>query len=172
MPDLLARVAEKKAEFDRLRPLAPHGLGNLEHVHDLELTYSSNQPRYVLTDAGRRAFPLPAEVPALMGDLSAWLRAAPGTPATAFEVHRRLVDIHPFNDGNGRTARLLMDLLLLRGGYPPVSVRPQDRAAYVASLQEAQSGQGAQTFNRLLYERLDATLDEYITALNASLPKS
>src|SRR5689334_18783854 len=42
MRDLLARIAEKKAELDRLRALAPHGLGNLEHVHDLELTYTSN----------------------------------------------------------------------------------------------------------------------------------
>jgi Fic family protein len=251
MQDLLARIAAKRAELARLRQLVPHGLGNLEHVHDLELTYTSNaiegntltaaettlvveqgltiggkplrdhleaidhfeairyvrslarspaplteadirnlhslivrrsnpeiagryadQPRYVLTDAGRHAFPLPVEVPALIGDLAAWLRSAPDDPATAFGTHRRLVEIHPFNDGNGRTARLLMNLLLLRGGYPVVAVRPQDRPAYVAALQEAQAGGGAENFERLLYERLDATLDEYIAALNASLPKS
>ena len=61
-------------------------------------------------------------------------------------AHRRLVDIHPFNDGNGRTARLVMNLILIRGGYP------------IRSLQQEQAGQGAESFNALLYRRLDATL--------------
>jgi Fic family protein len=126
----------------------------------------ADQGRYVLTDAGRHGFPSPAEVPALMGDFAAWLRAAPVTPETAFTAHRRLVDIHPFNDGNGRTARLLMNLVLIRGGYPPVAVRPEDRLAYIRALQQAQAGQGDATFNRLLHERLDATLTDYIAALS------
>ena len=63
-----------------------------------------------------------------MGDFAAWLALAPDTPHTAFTAHRRLVDIHPFNDGNGRSARLLMNLILIRGGYPPVAVRPEDPA--------------------------------------------
>ncbi len=245
MDKLLDRIAAKKAELDRLRPLSPRGLSNLEHVHDLELTYTSNaiegntltaaettlvveqgitiggkplkdhleaidhddairyvralahqatpltkmdvrtlhslvvkrsdpeiagryadQGRYVLTEAGRHGFPSPAEVPALMGDFAAWLGAAPDTPATAFTAHRRLVDIHPFNDGNGRTARLLMNLVLLRGGYPPVAVRPEDRPAYLRALQQA----GPESLDRLLYERLDATLGEYLSALQQALP--
>ena len=105
-----------------------------------------------------------------MADSAAWLRGAPATPETAFTAHRRLVDIHPFNDGNGRAARLLMNLLLLRGGYPPVAVRPEDRPAYIAALQQAQAGHGAEAFTRLLNQRLDATLDEYLTALQAALP--
>ena len=76
---------------------------------------------YVETDSGRHHFPSPAQVPALMGDFAQWLGAAAATPETAFVAHRRLVEIHPFNDGNGRTARLLMNLVLLRGGYPPVA---------------------------------------------------
>ena len=247
MDKLLDRIAAKKAEFDRLRLLAPHGLSNLEHVHDLELTYTSNaiegntltaaettlvieqgitiggkplkdhleaidhhdaihyvralarqatpltqmdvrtlhslvvrrsepeiagryadQGRFVLTEAGRHSFPSPAEVPALMGDFAAWLGAAPDTPGTAFTAHRRLVDIHPFNDGNGRTARLLMNLVLLRGGYPPVAVRPEDRPAYVRALQQS----GPENLDRLLYERLDATLGEYLTTLQQALPGS
>jgi Fic family protein len=126
--------------------------------------------RYVNTDRGRRAFPSPAEVPALMGDFAAWLRAAPLVPETAFAAHRSLVDIHPFDDGNGRTARLLMNLILIRGGYPPVAVRPDDRLVYLGSLQEAQAGRGDEGFRRLLYERLDATLDEYLRAARATLP--
>jgi Fic family protein len=111
----------------------------------------ADQGRYVLTDTGRHSFPSPAEVPALMGEFARWLAAAPATPETAFAAHRRLVDIHSFNDGNGRTARLLMNLMLIRGGYPPIAVRPQDRPAYLHALQQAQAGQGAASFNRLLY---------------------
>ena len=100
-----------------------------------------------------------------MGDLAAWLGAAPATPDAAFTAHRRLVDIHPFNDGNGRTARLLMNLVLIRSGYPPIAVRPEDRPSYIRALQEAQSGQGTESFDNLLYERLHATLEDYLSAL-------
>jgi Fic family protein len=122
-------------------------------------------PRYVRTETGRHSFPAPVAIPALMGDLAGWLALAPNTPETAFEAHRRLVEIHPFNDGNGRTARLLMNLVLLRGGYPPVAVRPEDRLEYIRSLQQEQAGQGAGGFHALLYRRLDATLQEYLIVL-------
>ena len=248
MDKLLQQVARKKVELDGLWRQSPGGLVNLQHAHDLELTFTSNaiegntlsaaetalviekgitiggkrlrdhleaidhyeaigyvrelarrgtplteralrdlhslvvkrsapdiagryadQGRYVVTVAGRHAFPSPAEVPALMSDFAAWLSAAPDTPATAFTAHRRLVDIHPFNDGNGRTARLLMNLILIRGGYPPVAVRPEDRPAYIHALQQAQAGKGTEAFERLLHERLDATLDEYLRALREAL---
>ena len=122
-------------------------------------------PRYVRTETGRYSFPSPAEVPALMRDFAAWLATAPDTPDTAFTAHHRLIHIHPFNDGNGRTARLLMNLVLIRGGDPPVAVRPEDRLEYIRSLQQEQAGQGAENFTALLYRRLDATLGEYLNAL-------
>jgi Fic family protein len=158
----LARQARPVTEMD-VRTL--HRLVLLRSMPHIAGQYA-DQGRFVLTARGRRAFPTPAEIPALMGDFSAWLGAATDTPGTAFSAHRRLVDIHPFNDGNGRTARLLMNLLLLRAGYPPVSVRPEDRPAYLAALQEdAAPPDGMPAFDRLLHERLDATLDEYLSAL-------
>lgn len=126
-------------------------------------------PRYVRTETGRHTFPSPVEVPALMSDFARWLAAAPNTAETAVKAHRTLVDIHPFNDGNGRTARLLMNLVLIRGGYPPVAVRPEDRVAYIHALQAAQSGQGSEAFDRLMYERLDATLNDYMDILSRSI---
>ncbi len=125
----------------------------------------ADMPRYVRTETGRYSFPTPTEIPSLMGDFAAWMATAPNTPDTAFAAHRRLVDIHPFNDGNGRTARLLMNLILIRSGYPPVAVRPEDRLDYIRSLQEEQAGQGVESFNALLYKRLDATLNEYLSLL-------
>ena len=122
-------------------------------------------PRYVRTEAGRHEFPSPIEIPVLMGDFAKWLTSAPNAPESAYTAHRRLVDIHPFNDGNGRAARLLMNLILIRGGYPPIAVRPEDRPAYIRALQQSQAGLGSEGFDNLLYERLDATLGEYLSAL-------
>jgi Fic family protein len=164
--DLARRIATPLTEMD-VRSL--HRLVVLRSHPEIAGSYA-NQGRYVLTDAGRRTFPSPAEVPSLMGDFASWLGAAADTPQTAFTAHRRLVDIHPFNDGNGRTARLQMNLMLIRGGYPPVAVRPVDRPAYIHGLQQAQDGHGAEAFDRLLYERLDATLAEFLSALREALP--
>ncbi len=75
--------------------------------------------------------PNAAKIPQLMKDYGEWLAKATPEPATTFDPHFRLVAIHPFGDGNGRTARLLMNLLLLREEYPPVAVRPEDRKEYL-----------------------------------------
>jgi len=80
------------------------------------------------------------------------------------------VDIHPFNDGNGRVGRLLMNLILLRAGYPPIAVRLEDRPAYIRALQRAQAGEGDKTFSDLLYERLSDTLDDYLRLLEEAKP--
>jgi Fic family protein len=105
-----------------------------------------------------------------MGDYARWLTGSTDTPQNAFDAHRRLAEIHPFDDGNGRTARLLMNLILIRGGYPPVAVRPEDRPAYIAALQHSQAGKGAESFDLLLYQRLDETLGEYLRASREAFP--
>ncbi len=163
---------------DPARRQAPITEIDLQNLHRLVVLRSkpdiagryADQGRYVSTDKGRRSFPSPAELPALMGDFAAWLGPAPDRPDVAFGAHRRLVEIHPFNDGKGPMARLLMNLVLIRGGYPPVAVRPEDRAAYIAALQVAQAGGGTDAFDRLLYERLDATLAAYVSAARQAIP--
>jgi Fic family protein len=162
----LGRQATPLTEMD-IRGL--HRFVVLRSRPDIAGSYA-DQGRYVVTDTGRHAFPSPAEVPALMGDFVAWLRDTPDTPETAFRAHRDLVDIHPFNDGNGRTARLLMNLILIRGGYPPVAVRPVDRPAYIQALQAHQEGKGFDAFDLLLFQRLDATLDESLAAIREAIP--
>jgi Fic family protein len=103
--------------------------------------------------------PSPFEIPALMGDLAVWLGAAPAGPETAFAAHARLVAIHPFSDGNGRTARLLMNLLLIQAGYPPVVIGPEHRVAYIDTLQALQLRSDPKRYQRFMTERLAASLD-------------
>ena len=53
-------------------------------------------------------------------------------------AHRRLVDIHPFTDGNGRIARLLMNMVLLNKGYQIISIPPVLRHEYISALKASQ----------------------------------
>jgi Fic family protein len=115
-------------------------------------------------------FPNPAKIPQLMEEFAAWLILAPPDPAMAFEAHFRLTAIHPFGDGNGRATRLLMNLLLIRGGYPPLAVRPEDRKAYLDSLERASLSGDAAPYQILLHWRLDATMEAYLSALQEALP--
>ena len=116
-------------------------------------------------------FPNPAKLPELMASLGSWLAAAPAEPAAAFEGHVRLTAIHPFADGNGRTARLLTNLMLIRGGYPPVAVRPVDRTTYLDALERGSLAEDPRPFQALMHERLDATLAEYLDVLKEALPE-
>ncbi len=163
----LSWVLEIASQHDT--PIIEADIRNLHHLvvansrPEIAGSYADSA-RYVNTDSGVHNFPTPTEVPALMEAFSRWLGAAPNTPQTAFEAHRRFVGIHPFNDGNGRTARLLMNLVLTRAGYPPVAIRPEDRPAYIAALEIDQRGGGHAAFDRLMFDRLDQTLDMYLDA--------
>lgn len=123
----------------------------------------ADQGRFIRTNTGRHVFPTPVEVPALMEAFIGWLTAAPADIDRAIEAHRRFVAIHPFNDGNGRTARLLMNLLLIGAGYPPVAVRPADRLRYIEALADDQAGHGSDAYQGLMLERLEAMLIEYLS---------
>ncbi len=115
--------------------------------------------------------PSPAEIPPLMGDLAQWLQTTPLNPATAFAAHERLVAIHPFSDGNGRTGRLLMNLLLLKNGYPPTIIGPEHRVRYLDSLQSLQENGNRQLYNDFMAERLEESLSKHLEMLSRGLDR-
>ncbi|XP_055924686.1 protein adenylyltransferase Fic-like [Argiope bruennichi] len=78
-------------------------------------------------------------------------------------AHYRLAHIHPFVDGNGRTARLLMNLILMKAGYPPVIIRKQDRSMYYNTLQMANEGD-VRPFIRFIAHCTECTLDVFLNA--------
>lgn len=65
---------------------------------------------------------------------------APHLPAELAWLHTRFEQVHPFLDGNGRAGRLLLNLMLVRLGYPPAIIRKGDRARYLDALQQADEG--------------------------------
>ena len=111
--------------------------------------------------------PNPVKIPDLMQEFMKWLVG--DNPdhiiKIAADTHYKLVSIHPFSDGNGRTARLLMNLLLMQQGFPLAIIRKEDRLAYINSLEKAQKGGGLDDFYNLIYEAVDRSLDIYLEAL-------
>jgi Fic family protein len=102
------------------------------------------------------------KVPALMNELITTLKAADNHVATiATYAHLQLVTIHPFVDGNGRTARLLMNLLLLQQNYPLVIIDVKDRATYISAIQKALQGKEDDYYN-FMYAAIEHSLDEYL----------
>jgi Fic family protein len=82
--------------------------------------------------------------------------------ATVF--HHKLVWIHPFFDGNGRTVRLAMNLLLMRSGFPQAIILKNDRKKYYEALNQANSG-NYQKLTLLMCQSLERTLNIYLNAL-------
>ena len=113
-------------------------------------------------------FPNPAKIPELMSEFGVSLAQARPSLDAAFDAHYRLTAIHPFADGNGRTARLLMNLVLLRAGYPPVPVRPADRADYLRTLEIGSVEGDLEPFRVLMKQLLADTLSAYVDVLKES----
>lgn len=111
--------------------------------------------------------PNPIKVPDLMGEFIKWLVADNPNHIVkiAADAHYKLVSIHPFSDGNGRTSRLLMNLLLMQTGFPPAIIRKEDRLAYINSLEKAQKGGSLDDFYNLIYGAVDRSLDIYLEAI-------
>lgn len=83
----------------------------------------------------------------------------------AAEMHERLVSIHPFIDGNGRTSRLVMNLILLQHAYPIVSLKGDlnSRKRYYKALEAVQVNHEHDDFYRLIIERTADSLNQHIS---------
>ena len=143
--------------------LAIHGL-ILKGVDDVNAGRYRNMA--VRISGSAVVMPNPLKVPDLMEEFMRGLTARNSLHPVAFagEAHYRLVTIHPFVDGNGRTARLLMNLLLLMRGYPPAIIRTRDRLAYIGALERAQLGGSRSDFDALIAKAADRSLDIYLKA--------
>lgn len=109
--------------------------------------------------------PEPVAVPGLMADLGNWLNSDEAAALHPVErvamAHFRLVHVHPFTDGNGRTARLLMNLVLMRAGYPPAVIRVEHRPVYYDALDAAHEGD-TEPFVRLVVKVAERALDTWL----------
>jgi len=119
--------------------------------------------------AGATFSPPPSvEVGQRVRELLVWLESNPEEflPVELAAVfHHRFVQIHPFTEGNGRTARLLMNIILMGYGYPfIVNITSRDRGKYLRALSEADMGDDA-VFVDFVALSVERALDIYLQAL-------
>lgn len=130
--------------------LVPNYDQNKEKDVEINPRHWKTKPNYLLTPTGEKLeFLAPEEVPAAMNELINWAnnhlhqntlnrhnkkkyQLHPLKVACGF--HKRFIDIHPFGDGNGRMARILMNLILIQQGYMPAIVYLEQRRLYYNAL--------------------------------------
>ncbi|OAV72887.1 p120 protein [Bacteroidales bacterium Barb6] len=110
-------------------------------------TYKSH-PNFVITETREELYyASPEETPAFMTALIDWYRAEeakgelPPVELAAL-LHFRYIRVHPFEDGNGRIARLLVNYVLLRHGYPMIIIKSEDKQNYIHILNECDNAVG------------------------------
>jgi Fic family protein len=158
--------------FDYIVSLVNQGKINYEDVilriHSLILAGidDSNRGRYrsvrVRIAGSNVVLPNPLKVPDLMRNFAEKLDKKPDSVLKAFEAHYKLVEIHPFIDGNGRTARLLMNLTLMRAGYLPMVIAPIERKRYISSINSRNTKSNLIGYYRYMLRVLKKSLDIYV----------
>lgn len=110
--------------------------------------------------------PHPREVPWRMKKLAEWVGGIQGEhPAkVAADFHLRFVEIHPFIDGNGRTARLLMNLVLLGHGYPMAIIKIEERQMYMKAIEEGILTGSLENFYSVIAGAVERSLDAWTAA--------
>jgi Fic family protein len=143
------------------------------HIHKLimlGITEDAGQYRAAgVRITGASFMPPPSsEVRPRMNELLKWLKDNPDehTPIELTAVfHHRFVQIHPFIEGNGRTARLLMNAILMRNGYPFIAIVPKrDRPKYLKALMEADLG-NLSAFVNFIARCVERALDLYLNSI-------
>jgi Fic family protein len=155
------------------KPKAVPSEGELLQLHSLILRGIDDEHAgcyrnvTVMISGSSVVLPNPFKVPELMEEFIAWLAKARTLHPVelAAEAHYRLVTIHPFIDGNGRTARLLMNLILISHGYPPAIISKRDRLAYISSLEKAQLGGSLDDYLKIISKAVDRSLNIYLKAI-------
>ena len=123
------------------KTISQDGIPGTKTVRVGEYKSSDN---HVITRTGEIfRFASAAETPAMMSDLVSWYGAKVAENyepiLLATEFHYKFIRIHPFDDGNGRAARILMNFILMKFGFPPVIVREDQKEDYLSTLEQALS---------------------------------
>jgi Fic family protein len=153
-----------------LQPKLPINEDTILGIHKRILSGIDNENAGVYRDIRVRIshssaiLPNPLKVPSLMKEFNGWIATAKmSAPLKSIEAHYRLVSIHPFVDGNGRTGRMFMNMILLRNSYAPIIIRKIDRKRYLTSLETYQTrgdaGQYAKFMLGALLKSLSMAID-------------
>jgi Fic family protein len=169
---LIRELAGRDAEVteDVVRDLHATVLAGIDHAYAGR--YRQEPVRIV---GSQHVPPNYVRVPALMAGLYAFYddnKSSMHPVQLAAELHEKLVSIHPFRDGNGRTSRLLMNLILLRNGFPVtvISSERDERQRYYDTLEAANLQQPADNtaFQRFVAENVQQWLIRYLEMITVN----
>jgi Fic family protein len=130
----------------------------------IEVGKYKTQPNHVITVTGETFFfATPEETPIKMQELIEWFRKERETNEVnpiilSALFHYKFIRIHPFDDGNGRTARILMNFILMQFGFPPVIIRTEDKENYYRVLRLADADE-LEPFIEYIAENLVRSLE-------------
>ena len=128
----------------------------LSGIDDYNAGFYRNCP--VRISGSRVILPNPMKVPDLMKEFFEKFDSIKDVE-DIIKTHLDFVSIHPFSDGNGRCARLLMNLLLMQNGYCPIIIRPRDRKRYINSIEKAQLTGDIDDYVKFMVTRLSQSFD-------------
>ncbi len=127
----------------------------------------------VIIGGAKHTPPDALQVPQKMRDLIIWLNLQKDKMSIielSALLHHKLVHIHPFFDGNGRTARLTMNLFLMQAGYPLVVIMKNDRKKYYDMLDKADNGK-YEPLIKFIAQSIERSLDIYLKTLTPATTK-
>jgi fido (protein-threonine AMPylation protein) len=163
--DLLRNLTDRRTDITIEMILDIHRV-LMDKILDADLA-GHFRPMAVSISGSRHVPPPAREVPHLMNVWCDWLTGAglryPALVRAAV-AHHAFLAVHPFRDGNGRTARLLLNLMLLRDGYAPALLLREWRTGYVLALGEADRGRHGPILN-MIGRAVEQGLDRYVEAL-------
>lgn len=111
----------------------------------------------------------PMDVPQRMEELMNWIRTSEAHPIElAADFHYKLIRIHPFDDGNGRVARLLTNYILMSHGHSPIIIYTGEKSKYITALQKADAGD-MQPFRAYIRDCCITTTQLSIRAANGEI---
>lgn len=166
--ELVKELAKKKLPVDNNVILQIHKC-ILSGIDDANAGCYRRVP--VRISGSRTVLPNPMKVPDLMEQFNHWLTTTDEDIVyKAINAHYRLVTIHPFKDGNGRTARLLMNLILMQAGFTPTIIRKIDRKRYLDALEKYQTTGNEDTYHNFMLTALNRSLKTAIDMLDTNAP--
>ncbi len=143
-------------------------------IKEIEDDEAGNYRRGNVMITGSKHKPPPAyQVPQLMEEMVNWVKKNSSklhSVELATIAHHKLVHIHPFTDGNGRTARLFMNLILLQKGYPLVTILKNDRKKYYRTLESADKGD-LKDIGMFIAQAVERSMNIYVKAIQSGSGK-
>src|SRR6478735_3835568 len=193
---MFEQINRKKVNLDTLRPLPKYTLKSLREKLLLEWTYNTNaiegntltmnetkvvlkgiddeyagvyRDQQVFIAGAKHTPPAPYLIKEQMEQLIKWYEneAQKLHPVErGAMLHAIFVGIHPFIDGNGRTSRLLLNLELMKAGFPAVVIKVENRLAYYEALDKSHTTKNYQDFIQLIVKEVEDSLNLYLSALS------